>query len=524
MVPTADGRIRNDDGIGLLITPLDADKLEGNSGSTPFTPFTFRVTRLGSDTDLAVTTTVNYVTSGSGTDPANTQDFAGNLFPTGTVTFANGVRTQDVIIPVNGDTTAENNESFTVTLSNASGGAKIVTPAADGRIRNDDPIGLLIAPLNADKPEGNSGSNPSTAFTFRVTRLGSETDLAATTTVNYATSGSGTDAANTQDFAGNLFPTGTVTFASGVRTQDVTIPVQGDTTPENDEGFTVTLSNASGSATIATPSADGRIRNDDGIGLLIAPLDADKLEGNSGANPSTSFTFRVTRVGSETELAVTTTVNYVTTGSGADQANAQDFVGNAFPGGTVTFANGVRTQDVIIPVHGDTTAENNESFTVTLSNASGGAKIVTPAADGRIRNDDPIGLLIAPLDADKPEGNSGSNPSTAFTFRVTRLGSETDLAVTTTVNYVTTGSGTDQANAQDFVGNVFPTGTVTFASGVRTQDVTIPVNGDTTPENDEGFTITLSNASGGATVVTRLPTGEFGTTMESPCPSHLSMR
>ena len=59
--------------------------------------------------------------------------------------------------------------------------------------------------------------------------------------MNFATSGSGTDAANTQDFAGNLFPTGTVTFANGVRTQDVTIPVNGDTTPENDEGFTVTV-------------------------------------------------------------------------------------------------------------------------------------------------------------------------------------------------------------------------------------------------------------------------------------------
>ena len=98
--------------------------------------------------------------------------------------------------------------------------------------------------------------------------------------------------------------------------------------PENDEGFTVTLSVASGSATVVAPAADGRIRNDDGIGLQITPLDADKLEGNSGPTP---FTFRVTRVGSETDLAVTTTVNFATTGSGTDPANAQDFVGMASP-------------------------------------------------------------------------------------------------------------------------------------------------------------------------------------------------
>ena len=199
-------------------------------------------------------------------------------------------------------------------------------------------------------------------------------------------------------------------------------------------------------------------------------------------------------------------MNYATAGSGTDQANAQDFVGNAFPTGTVTFASGVRTQDVTIPVHGDTTTENDEGFTITLSTASGGAKIVTPAADGRIRNDDGIALSIAPLDAVKAEGNTGATP---FTFRVMRVGSETDLAVTTTVDYATTGSGTNAANAQDFVGNVFPSGTVTFSSGSRTQDVTISVQGDTTVESDEGFTVTLSNSSSPAQVTP--PASAIGT-------------
>ena len=297
----------------------------------------------------------------------------------------------------------------------------------------------------------------------------------------------------------------------------MTISVNGDTTPEYDEGFTVTLTNASGGAIIVTPSANGVIRNDDGIGLLIAPVDADKLEGNSGSNPSTPFTFRVTRVGGETDLAVTTTVNYATSGSGTDQANTQDFVGNLFPSGSVSFASGVRTQDVTIAVNGDTTPEYDEGFTVTLSGASGSATVVAPTANGRIRNDDGIGLLITPLDADKLEGNSGANPSTSFTFRVMRVGSETELAVTTTVNYATSGSGTDPANTQDFVGSAFPANTVTFASGVRTQDVSISVNGDTTPEYDEGFTVTLTNASGGAIIVTPSETESFAMTTASDC-------
>ena len=152
--------------------------------------------------------------------------------------------------------------------------------------------------------------------------------------------GNGTDRANAADFSNSVFPSGTIEFPQNGATAVISIPVLGDTTPEYDATYRYPDQRLPGGAIIITPRQTGVIRNDDGIGLLIAPLDADKLEGNSGSNPSTPFTFRVTRVGGETDLAVTTTVNYATSGSGTDQANTQDFVGNAFPIGTVTFASG----------------------------------------------------------------------------------------------------------------------------------------------------------------------------------------
>ncbi len=68
-------------------------------------------------------------------------------------------------------------------------------------------------------------------------------------------------------------------------------------------------------------------------------------------------------------------------------------------------------------------------------------------------------LAIAATSANQTEGNSGSK---AFTFTVTR-------AVNTTgsnnVNWAVTGSGSNPANATDFVGSVLPSGTVSFAAG-----------------------------------------------------------
>ncbi|MFM6873150.1 MAG: hypothetical protein ACKPKQ_24655, partial [Dolichospermum sp.] len=88
-------------------------------------------------------------------------------------------------------------------------------------------------------------------------------------------------------------------------------------------------------------------------------------------------------------------------------------------------------------------------------------------------------LAIATTNANQTEGNSGSK---AFTFTVTR-------AVNTTgannVNWAVTGSGTSPADANDFVGGVLPSGTVSFAAGETSKVITVDVQGDTTVEPNE---------------------------------------
>ncbi len=488
---TATGTIQNDDVAipTLAIAATNANQTEGNSGSKAFT---FTVTR-------AVNTTgsnnVNWAVTGTGTNPANATDFVGGLLPSGTVSFAVGETSKVITVDVQGDTTVELNENFTVTLSNATNGATITTATATGTIQNDDVAipTLAIAATNANQTEGNSGSK---AFTFTVTRAVNTT---GSNNVNWAVTGTGTNPANATDFVGGVLPSGSVSFAPGETSKVITVDVQGDTTVELNENFTVTLSNATNGATITTATATGTIQNDDVAipTLAIAATNASQTEGNSG---SKAFTFTVTRAVNTTG---TNNVNWAVTGSGTNPANATDFVGSVLPSGVVSFAAGESSKVITVDVQGDTTVELNENFTVTLSNATNGATITTATAIGTIQNDDVAvpTLAIAATNASQTEGNSGSK---AFTFTVTR-------AVNTTgsnnVNWAVTGSGSNPANATDFVGGLLPSGVVSFATGETSKVITVDVQGDTTVELNENFTVTLSNATNGATITTATATG-----------------
>ena len=465
----------------ISIAALSADKTEGDTATTAFT---FTLTRAGDPTDVH---TVDFSVLGSGGDSADTADFGG-AFPSGTVTFASGETTKALTIDVTGDDAVEPDEGFTVTLSNPSNGVALDTDSALGSIRNDD-TELSVSALDADQLEGDSGTTP---FTFTVTRIG---DASGANTVDFSVLGAGGDAADADDFGG-AFPSGTVTFASGETTRTLTIDVSGDDVVEPDEGFTVMLANPSGEATLGTDSVPGNIQTDD-TKISVSSLAADKVEGDAGATP---FTFTVTRTG---DTSGTSTVDFSVLGSGGNLADPDDF-GGALPSGTVTFTAGVTSQVVTIDVSGDDSGEPDEGFTVTLSSPSPGVTLDIDSAPGTIRNDD-TEFSVFGTDADKVEGDSAA---TSFTFSVTRSGDVTEAG---TVDYAVTGSGAAPADATDFPGGVLPSGTVAFAAGQTTQTLTVEVSGDTAPEVNEQFTVTLSNPSANATLGTDTATGTLVT-------------
>ena len=133
-------------------------------------------------------------------------------------------------------------------------------PGSDAatRIRFVESPVISIIPLDAIKPEGNTGV---TSFTFKVTREG---DLSRESTVSYGVSGE----VDATDFAGGVLPSGTVIFTPGSAEQVLTLEIAGDTIPEMHEDFMVNLSSPI-NGNLENAAAAGIIVNDDQLLVKI---------------------------------------------------------------------------------------------------------------------------------------------------------------------------------------------------------------------------------------------------------------
>jgi uncharacterized repeat protein (TIGR01451 family) len=318
-------------------------------------PVTITVNRTGGSDCTAA---VNYATSnGSAT--------AGSDYTTtnGTLTFGPGVTTQSFTVPITDDSVFEGNETFNVTLSAPTGGATLGGPASAVVTIADNETQPALSIGNVTLSEGNSGT---TAFTFPVILSGPSASIV---TVNFATADGTTVAPG--DYAAN---SGVLTFTPGVTLQNAVVQVVGDTTNEANEIFTVTLSTPS-NATIATGTGTGTIQNDDGVPTLSIDSPS-QAEGNSGTAPM-NFSVTLSAISGQTVTVAYATADGTAT-AGSDYTTTS---------GTLTFAPGVTTQTIAVPISGDTTFEPNETFTVTLS-LPANATIATGTGTGTIQNDD----------------------------------------------------------------------------------------------------------------------------------------
>jgi hypothetical protein len=339
-------------------------------------------------------------------------------------------------------------------------------------------------PISVTHDEGNSGT---TAYTFTVTRTGGSTgqlDFSGTIAAG------GTDNA---DYVGGTAPTvfnGSI--LAGQTSATVTINVAGDLTIEANENFTLTITNVSNTngtviANIgANATGTGTITNDDGPGVISVD-DVTIAEGDSG---TTAGSFTVHRTGG---VSGTVSVNYtITLPGGVGGADGSDVSGPLT--GVVTFLEGETTKSIPFTVNGDVTPEPDETFTVTLSGAIGGATIGDGTATATITNDDsPPTISIG--DSSLVEGDDGVTYM-VFTVSLSKVGTGP-----ITVDFDT--SDGSAVEASDYV-NV--AGQVSFAPGVTVQTVRVPIIGDDNPENNETLTVTLSSPVG-ATIADGSGTG-----------------
>jgi hypothetical protein len=193
---------------------------------------------------------------------------------------------------------------------------------------------------------------------------------------------------------------GVLVFAPGETNKAVTVMVSGDTLDENDETFTVSLSNAT-NATIASAQAGGTIIDDDPPPSLSVS-DGSVTEGNSG----TVDLVLAVALSSPSGKAIS--VDFATS-NGTATAGA-DYIST---NGTLTFTAGETNKMITVIVSRDLEDETNEVFTVVLT-APVNAAVASGIGTGLITDDDDV---IEPELADfgdAPEGTLEPNYPTTF--------------------------------------------------------------------------------------------------------------
>jgi hypothetical protein len=448
--------------VGTLAFSQASSSIVENQTSIPLI-----VTRTGSSTGSV---TVQYTTA-NGTAIAGTDYTA----KTGTLTFGSGVTSQAIAIPIlNKDTVFTGDRNFTVTLSNPTGNIGLGTPAtATVTIHDDDTASLRFSAVSYTVAENLAAR----VVTLTVNRSGGT----GAASVKYATA-DGTAVAGRDYTAAS----GTVSLAAGQTSKTFTVPLINNTVVDGTRNFSVVLSDPGTGAALITPTtATVNITDDDKAGSIQFSATTASLKEDAGTVKLT-----VTR---SNGLASGVTVGYATADKTA--LAGSDYTATS---GTLTFGAGETSKTITVPVTPDQSVELNETFTVTLSNPTGGATLGTSkVATVTILNDDVTNggaIQFSPTTYTVNEADGGVQ------LTVNRTGSGL-LAGGVKVNLTTiTQSGIGKATTGSDYTSLSTT--LVFAEGETSKTVRIPIIDDSLVEPNESFTVKLSTPTSGATVPT----------------------
>jgi hypothetical protein len=472
-------------------TAATASVAEGTGAGTTNATVLVRLLNPAGQTSTGAPVTVAFATS-PGTATAGI-DYATR---TGTLTFPAGTQDGDpplaITVPITRDALDEDDETFTVKLSAATGGAAIDVPMVTVTVLDDDPLpNLSVADVSV--AEGDTGTT-SAVFTATLSTASGRTvtvpyaTMAQTATAGASLPGSAVPCGPTR--ADYVTTAGTLTFAAGATAATVSVAVAGDTCTEGNETFALDLG-ATATANVTDAEGVATIQDDDLPSLSIGDVSA--AEGSSGVK---LFSFPVTL---SRPFAQPVTVQYGTVDGTATAGS--DYAAAA---GTLTFAAGETAKAIDVTVFGDALDEVDETFTVDLQNPVN-AFFADAEGTGTIVSDDPPPTVTI-AGATVLEGDAGS---TNASFPVTLA---TASGRTTTVPY-TTKNGTAVAGL-DYTA---VSGTLTFAPGETAKSIDVAVLGDALNEAAETFTVEIGAPPNGNAVSGSPATGTI--TDDDPVPS-----
>jgi hypothetical protein len=239
------GFIADGQGVGTIIDDeprisiSDATVTEGNSGTRTAN---FTVTLSASST---APVTVDYASTNGSAMAGSDYQAASD-----TLTIPAGQTTGTITVLVNGDRSAEPDETLFVNLTGATNGF-ITDSQATGTIVDDEP---RISVSDVARLEGKN--RQTTLFVFTVT-LSAAFDQPVT--MSFATA-NGSATTSNNDYVAK---TGTLTFAPGETSKTITIEVKGDNRKEAGETFYLDLTGLSSNGLFTKSRGIGTILNDD---------------------------------------------------------------------------------------------------------------------------------------------------------------------------------------------------------------------------------------------------------------------
>ena len=485
----ATGTITDDDDSSVVSVADAAAVTEGNDPAAT-TDMTFTVTLSPvSGRDV----TVPYTLGGSAQSPGDYT--APNPL---SITISAGDSSGTITIPVKGDLIDEANETVTVTLgdpTNATLSTAEGAGEASGTITDDDARGVTVSKAELTLAEADDSATEDTKEHIGTYTVVLDSKPAAGT-VTIAVESGDAKAATVSP------PSLTFNTANWNTAQTVTVTAVADAVDNTGDERTATITHsltAAGEGSdysgVKVADVEVTITDDDTATLSIA--DATAAEGGTA-------TFKVT-LSAPSAGAVTVTAT-------TSEGSATDPEDYAHKTQALTFAAGDTSKDFAVAIASDTVPELDETFTVTLSGATGAA-IADGTATGTITG---ARSLLSVGDASAAEGGT-------LTFTVTRTG-DTSGAVSA---QWTTGDdpATDakQATAGDDYRAQATAATLSFKAGDGSATITVASIKDAIDEPDETFLVTLSSPSTGVAFLKATGTGTITDDDDAPDGIELSV-
>ncbi len=546
---------------GLTTASISIDDvaiIEGNSGSSNAT---FTVTRSNNTTAFSVPYSTASGTASAGSDFSTTAS---------TLSFAvGGALTQTIAVPVLGDFSVEASENYGLNLgaiTNISGATSATDSSGLGTITNDDSAGVVLTQSSGttdvteggasdtytlvltSQPTGNVSIalNPSTqvmvatnpivfttadwniAQTVTVTAIndaaieGNHTGTISHTVTSADTNYNAFAVANViANITDNDAPGVVIAQSGGTTTAteagatdsytvvlsaqpsaDVLIALSGTQATPMPTSLTFTSVNwnvpqtvtvtalddnvvegaHTGSITSLVTSTDGNysgfsvpaisvaLSDNDSATVSFAPASVSQSEATS------PMPFTVT-LSNPVASGVTVTVNTV-----VGTATAADFT--AITSVTVTFpANSTTAQTVNVVLGNDALDEDDEQFSLTLSNVvATGSVTLGAAATGTIQDDDALPVLSI-ANVSLTEGNAGTSTMNFVVSLTPASGRDVSFSRATA-------DGTATAANNDYV--TLASGSVTIQAGQTSVSIPVLINGDPVFEGAENFSLNLT--------------------------------